>query len=148
MAAGCILNGAPESGMTIPIPAVCQGKTEMLLPPEVHRALSRIENALTRQALHAAFQRWELTNRTLTKLLLAKAHRVPLCGRTTAFGLGLVLHNPLTSAAGAYLTGANLLEAWIRRLAEHYEKQGLLTDETRRHFEELVAALERSGIRT
>jgi hypothetical protein len=96
--------------------------------------------------LHEAFEEWERANRSLTRLVLQGAHRVPLAARSAAYLTGL-FGNPLASLAGGLLEGASLLEAGIRRLAKHYERHGKLTPETRKHFEELMAALARQADR-
>jgi len=70
----------------------------MPIPHEVHNLLWRVVRPSTRQALHDAFEDWERANRTLTRLVLQGAHRVPLAGRSALYLAGL-FGNPLASLA-------------------------------------------------
>ena len=106
--------------------------------------LWRVRNPSTRHALHNALEEWERANRTLTRLMLAGAHKIPLPARGAIF-LVVLCGNPLARVAGAPIQAASLLEDAIRRLEKYYESQGKLTPETRQHFEELVNALAKSS---
>jgi hypothetical protein len=116
----------------------------MPLPHEVRTLLWRVVNPSARRAVEEALEEWERANRTLTRLVLMGAHKIPLPARGGVWLAGL-LGNPLASAAGGFLGGASILEAAVRSLERHYAHHGTLTSETRKHFEELVAGLARSS---
>jgi hypothetical protein len=103
-----------------------------------------VVNPSARRAIQEALKQWERANRTLTRLVLMAAHKIPLPARGGMWLAGL-LGNPLASTAGAFVEGASILEAAIRRLERHYAQHGKLIPEARKHFEELVAGLARSG---
>jgi hypothetical protein len=120
----------------------------MPVPLEVEPILARVHNPETRKNLREAFQRWENANRTLTTALLLGAHRIPLMLKGSLGFIGLI--NPLGRLLlplGLCLGGTSVLEGAIRALAKHYEDRGQLTDETRKHFEDLVKELARANQR-
>ncbi len=118
----------------------------MQIPFEVRAMIGRLDSPQARIALTQALGRWENANRSLTRAMIVGVHKIPATLEAISL-FAVFTGNPLARIVVPVLKLPSLLELWIRKMAADCQRKGTLTDETRRHFEELVNAIEQAQAR-